>query len=149
MNETVSRLQAFGARRAVEIGCGTGLLLTRLAGACQSYIGVDFSAEVVSRLGAYVEQREDLRHVELRQGLAPALSFVPDDSCDLVILNSVIQYFPDLDYLLKVLSETVRITKEGGHIFVGDARSLPLLEAYHASVQLHKAPDELSIGELQ
>src|SRR5262249_16338245 len=53
MNETVSRLQAFGARRAVEIGCGTGLLLTRLAGACQSYIGVDFSAEVVSRLGAY------------------------------------------------------------------------------------------------
>src|SRR5262249_20652432 len=112
-------------------------------------IGVDFSAEVGSRLGAYVEQREDLRHVELRQGLAHDLSFVPDDSCDLVILNSVIQYFPDLDYLLKVLSEAVRITKEGGHIFVGDARSLPLLEAYHASVQLHKAPDELSIGELQ
>ena len=59
---------------------------------------------------------------------------------DLVILNSVVQYFPDMDYLLGVLSEAVRVTRRGGHVFVGDVRSLPLLEAYHASVQLYKAP---------
>src|SRR5262249_23144736 len=94
-------------------------------------------------------RRKDLRHVELRQGLAHDLSFVADDSCDLVILNSTIQYFPDLDYLFEVLSEAVRVTRTGGHIFVGDVRSLPLVEAYHTSVQLYKVQDEMSLGELK
>src|SRR5262249_20186583 len=48
-----------------------------------------------------------------------------------------------------VLAEAVRVTRKGGHIFVGDVRSLPLLGAYHASVQLCKAPDEMSSGELE
>src|SRR5262249_22298760 len=70
VNETVSHLRALGARRVLEIGCGTGLLLTRLAGACEYYVGVDFSVEVVSKLRSYLKQREDLHHVEIRQGLA-------------------------------------------------------------------------------
>ena len=85
----------------------------------------------------------------LRQGLAHELSFLADDSVDLVILNSVVQYFPDIDYLLGVLSEAVRVTRRGGYIFVGDVRSLPLLEAYHTSVQLYKAPRQMLLGELQ
>src|SRR5262249_13962185 len=149
VNETVSHLRALGARRVLEIGCGTGLLLTRLAGACEYYVGVDFSVEVVSKLRSYLKQREDLHHVEIRQGLAHDLSFVADDSCDLVILNSTVQYFPDIEYLLKVLSEAVRVTRTGGHIFVGDVRSLPLLGAYHASVQLYKAADEMPSNELR
>ena len=56
----------------------------------------------------------------MRQGLANELSFVGDDSVDLVILNSVVQYFPDVEYLLEVLSEAVRVVQRGGHIFVGD-----------------------------
>ncbi|MCA1702416.1 MAG: condensation domain-containing protein, partial [Actinobacteria bacterium] len=97
----------------------------------------------------YLAQREDLRHVVLRQGMAHDLSFVSDDSVDLVILNSVVQYFPDMDYLLEVLAEAVRVTRPGGHIFVGDVRSLPLLEAYHTSVQVYKAADQMVLGELQ
>ena len=68
---------------------------------------------------------------------------------DLVILNSVVQYFPDMDYLLKVLKEAVRVTGSGGHIFVGDVRSLSLLEAYHTSVQLYKAPVAMSVADLR
>ena len=65
---------------------------------------------------------------------------------DLVILNSVVQYFPDMDYLLEVLSAAVRVTRRGGHIFVGDVRSLPLLEAYHGSVQLPRAGEGMGLG---
>ena len=37
----------------------------------------------------------------------------------------------------------------GGCIFVGDVRSLPLLEAFHTSVQLYQVPSSLPISELQ
>ena len=149
VEETVARLRALHPRRVLEIGCGTGLLLTRLAGACESYLGLDFSEMVLARLGEYLGGREELGHVVLRQGLAHELSFLRDDSVDLVILNSVVQYFPDVDYLLEVLSAAVRVTRRGGHIFVGDVRSLPLLEAYHGSVQLHRAGEGMGLGELR
>ena len=42
----------------------------------------------------------------------------------------------------------MRVTRPGGHIFVGDVRSLPLLEAYYTSVQLHKAPGAMPLTEL-
>ena len=149
VEETIAHLRAMQPNRVLEIGCGTGLLLTRLAACCESYLGLDFSAQVLTQLGAYLATREDLAHVVLRQGPAHELSFLGDESVDLVILNSVVQYFPDIDYLLGVLSEAVRVTRRGGHIFVGDLRSLPLLGAYHTSVQLSKAPRQMLLGELQ
>src|SRR5262249_44813100 len=149
VEETVAHLRALQPTRVLEIGCGTGLLLTRLAAACDRYVGLDFSAAVLGQLAAYPATRKDLRHVELRQGLAHDLAFLADDSVDLVLLNSVVQYFPDLDYLLDVLTQAVRVTRHGGHIFVGDVRSLPLLEAYHTSVELSKASPELALGELR
>ena len=51
VEETVARLRALQPRQVLEIGCGTGLLLTRLAGACESYLGLDFSEVVLTRLG--------------------------------------------------------------------------------------------------
>jgi len=66
-----------------------------------------------------------------------------------VIINSVVQYFPSTDYLLQVLEQAVRVVERGGNIFIGDVRSLPLLRAYHTSVQLHKASPEMAIEELR
>ena len=139
VEETVRSLRALQPRRVLEIGCGTGLLLTRLAPDCERYIGLDFSAEVIAQLARHCAAREDLRRVELRQGLAHDLAFLGDGAVDLVILNSVVQYFPGADYLLEVLAQAVRVTRQGGHVFVGDVRSLPLLRAFHTSVQLFRA----------
>jgi pristinamycin I synthase 3 and 4 len=149
VEETVGRLRSLRPRRVLDIGCGTGLLLMRLAGCCESYVGLDFSAAVLERLTGYLSARDDLGHVVLRRGFAHELSFLANDSVDLVILNSVVQYLPDIERLLSVLSEAVRVTRAGGHIFVGDVRSLPLLEAFHSSVELYKAPEEMSREELQ
>jgi len=149
VEETVKRLRVLEPRRILEIGCGTGLLLTRLAGACENYVGVDFSAEVLNQIESYLSTRGDLKHVELRQGAAHELLFMCDDSVDLVIVNSVVQYFPDVDYLLEVLAEAIRVTRWGGHIFVGDVRALPLLDAYHTSVQMYKAAGEMAVVELK
>jgi pristinamycin I synthase-3/4 len=67
VDETVAHLRALQPNRVLEIGCGTGLLLTRLAVGCESYLGLDLSAQVLAQLGAYLGTREDLAHVVLRQ----------------------------------------------------------------------------------
>lgn len=150
VEQTVSSIRKFGASKVVEVGCGTGLLLTRLAANCGRYVGLDFSAEVLDRLKGYSSKREDLKHVEFRQGLAHDLSFLADNSVDLVILNSVVQYFPNIDYLLEVLAEATRVTRDGGHIFIGDVRNMLLMKAYHASVALSKESwKAATAGELQ
>ena len=149
IQDTVSQLRELNPRRVLEVGCGTGLLLTRLAPNCESYTGIDFSKEVLRQLKGYLSSRPDLSHVQLQEGMAHELSFLGDDSVDMVILNSIVQYFPGTDYLLQALEQAVRVTKKGGHIFVGDVRSLALQDAYHASVQLYKAGADTTLAELR
>ncbi|HZU33902.1 MAG TPA: amino acid adenylation domain-containing protein, partial [Candidatus Angelobacter sp.] len=149
VDETVARIMELHPRRVLEIGCGTGLLLTQVAPHSESYTGLDFSAAALAQLQRRIDQQENLKHVILRQGLAHELGFVADNSLDLVVINSVVQYFPSTDYLLQVLEQAVRVTAPGGHIFIGDVRSLPLLRAYHASVQLYNAAPEISLEDLR
>jgi 2-polyprenyl-3-methyl-5-hydroxy-6-metoxy-1,4-benzoquinol methylase len=40
--DTVAQIRKLGPRRVLELGCGTGLLLFRLAGECERYCGTDF-----------------------------------------------------------------------------------------------------------
>ena len=47
VEDTVGRLLALEPRDVLEIGCGTGLLLERVAPHCRRYLATDFSAEVV------------------------------------------------------------------------------------------------------
>src|SRR5438270_2725443 len=68
IEETVSQLRELNPQRVVEVGCGTGLLLTRLAANCESFIGVDFSPEVLRQLKGYLSSRPDLGHVQLQAG---------------------------------------------------------------------------------
>ena len=148
VDQTVARILNLQPRRVLEIGCGTGLLLTRIAPHCEHYCATDFSANVLR----YVQQllaAENLSQVTLRQRSADDFTGLEEGGFDTVVLNSVIQYFPDVNYLLKVLEGVARTMKAGGHIFLGDVRSLPSLEALHTSIQIHQAPATLSISQLR
>ena len=74
-----------------------------------------------------MSQREDLKHVELLHRPATELQDMEAGSFDTVVVNSVVQYFPDIEYLLAVLQEAVRLLGPGGKIFLGDVRHLGLL----------------------
>ena len=137
VDATVNRLQALGARRVLEIGCGTGLLLHRLAPGCERYCGTDISVTALDGLRRHVSRR--LPEVELRQAAADDFSAVEPGGFDLVVLNSVVQYFPSRDYLERVLDGAARALRAGGHIFVGDVRNLALAEAFYASVEVTRA----------
>jgi hypothetical protein len=61
----------------------------------------------------------------------------------------VIQYFPDLNYLERVLAEALRVLKPEGVIFIGDVRNYDLLETFHTSVQLYRADGVLTVQQLK
>ena len=67
-----------------------------------------------------------------------------DASFDTVILNSVVQYFPDIDYFFHVLENAARLIEPGGRIFLGDLRHLGLLQAFHLAVELESASTSCS-----
>ncbi|NDD31514.1 MAG: methyltransferase domain-containing protein, partial [Proteobacteria bacterium] len=127
--------------RVLEIGCGTGLLLARLAPDCATYVGIDFSRESVTAARALCASRADLAHVELEERTADDTAHLPEGGFDLVILNSIIQYFPGVEYLERVVRGALRLLAPGGRIFLGDLRHLELLPAFQASIALHKAVD--------
>jgi natural product biosynthesis luciferase-like monooxygenase protein len=139
VNATVERIAARRPRRVLEIGCGTGLLLARLAPGCEAYLGIDFSPGALDHVRKLIAPRQDLSHVELLQRAADDFQGIEPGSFDTVIINSVAQYLPSLEYLRAVLKGAVAAVSPGGRIFVGDVRSLPLLKAFHASVQCHRA----------
>jgi amino acid adenylation domain-containing protein len=147
-DNTVTQILAMKPRRILEIGCGTGLLLFPIAPYCEKYWGTDFSPEALKLVRKEVE-KQSLGHVKLLERQADNFEEIETQSFDTVIINSVVQYFPDIEYLSKVLKKAVKAVVPGGCIFIGDVRNLALLEMLHLSVELYKSPPELSITKLQ
>jgi len=146
-DRTVERILSLRAEHVFEIGCGTGLLLQQVAPRCSTYLGTDFSGTVISYLTSQVAKR-GLSQVKLARREAKDFTDLAPQSFDLVILNSVLMYFPSIDYLSDVLEGAVERVADGGTVFVGDVRSLPLLDAFHTAVQLFKAPSDLQAAAL-
>jgi amino acid adenylation domain-containing protein len=149
VERTVERISALRGSRILEIGCGTGLLLFPLAAQCTRFVGTDPSPAMLCYIQGVLESLPELtgrvelleRHAIDTNGLEPA-------SFDVVVLNSVIQYFPSVEYLVEVLTRVTRLVRPNGRIFVGDVRNLRLLDAFHASVQLFRAGDGESTRQI-
>ncbi|MCA2685356.1 MULTISPECIES: non-ribosomal peptide synthase/polyketide synthase [unclassified Microcystis] len=141
VDQTVSRILGNQPpQRVLEIGCGSGLLLFRVAKHCQEYWGADYSSATINNLEHLCSTIEGLEgKVKLLHRTADDFTGIPQATFDRVVINSVVQYFPSVDYLLQVIAGAVKTIADQGQIFLGDIRSLPLLEPYHAAVQLARA----------
>jgi len=145
---TVNRISSLKGKRILEIGCGTGLLLLRMAGDCDSYVGTDFSHAAIEQVRQQIDER-GWRHVKLWERFAADFDGIEPELFDVVVLNSVVQYFPSMDYLMRVIEGACRALRSGGHLFIGDVRSLPLLRVLNAGIELERSSRKTNVGQLR
>lgn len=95
----------YGAGKDVlECGCGTGLILERIARSAKRAVGIDLSPGMLERAKA--------RGLEVHEGSVTALPF-EDASFDVTCSFKVLAHVPDIG---KALSEMARVTRPGGVI---------------------------------
>jgi amino acid adenylation domain-containing protein len=149
LDMTVDRILSWHPRNVLEIGCGTGAMLRRIAPHCSHYVATDISAAALRIAERAVASSGGGTGIELIERAADDFYGHRSQAFDTVILNSVVELFPGIGYLLNVLEKALDTVKPGGLIFIGDIRDLGLMRAFHASVQLHRAPASLSLAQLR
>jgi amino acid adenylation domain-containing protein len=148
VQQAVDRILASRPKRVLEIGCGAGLLLWRVAPHCLQYVGTDFSSGALDHIRMQLNAPgHRLSHVTVLQRSADDFSALPENTFDMVVLHSVVQYFPSVDYLLRVIEGAVRVVRQGGSIYIGDVRHLGLLEAFHVSVESCRTTPSLALKQ--
>jgi natural product biosynthesis luciferase-like monooxygenase protein/amino acid adenylation domain-containing protein len=148
LGHTVDRIRTLQPRAIADIGVGVGLVLRELAQHTDQYHGVDISAAALEAAAQSLGDRLP-EHVRLQQAGPEYLETLPARSLDVVVLNSVIQYFPSTAYLRRVLASAVRAVRPGGSIFIGDVRAVEMLAEFHAAVQLHRAQALSTVEEVR
>lgn len=124
-------------KNALEIGCGSGLVLFELAEAFNEYTGLDPSP--ITQEGNRKSLNESNRdRIRFLTGFADDISGMEDSSYDLVLLPSTIQFFPDHLYLNNVLREAVRLIRPGGALIVADVLDESTKEDFRASLEEFK-----------
>jgi ubiquinone/menaquinone biosynthesis C-methylase UbiE len=110
--ELVERYAA--GKQVLEVGCGTGLILDRVAQFAAGSHGIDLSAGMLARAAA--------RGLSVSQASATALP-LPDASVDVAYSFKVLAHIPDI---AGALSEMARVVRPGGYVIAEfyNARSL-------------------------
>ncbi|MGW7356848.1 amino acid adenylation domain-containing protein [Streptomyces sp. NPDC054802] len=136
---TARRVLALRPRRVLEIGCGAGLIATRLLPECVEYVGTDLSARTLQDLALRLEQDGIRDRATLLHREATDLAGIPRDHFDCVVINSVAQYFPSAEYLLDTVRTALSALRPGGVVYLGDVRDLRQLRPFHVAVERAQA----------
>ena len=138
---TVARILALRPRKVLEIGCGTGLFVVRVAPHCESYAALDPARAGLDNIRSLQKTMPGLDKVTLYERFADQLDDFAPGSFDTVIMNSVIKLFPDFEYFQLVFDKIIALIAPGGRFFLGDCVNLAMLETLQTSLQLFRADD--------
>merc|ERR1740129_2521882 len=131
----------------IELGCGNGMLLFRIAPIVTAsmggrYIGTDISVAGLSYINKFLNRGPpygDLA-IETKQIAAhEILTITEPRSTDVVLCNGVTMYFPTSAYLSECMQTAVEATCDGGVAIFGDIQSKRHLVYFHTDTQIHQA----------
>jgi len=127
--------------RVVDLGTGSGRMLTLLGRKAKMSIGLDLSQQMLNIARSNVA-RAGLEKVELRHGDIFATR-LPSHSADLVVVHQVLHYLSDPG---AAVSEAARLVRDGGRLLIVDfaPHALEFLREEHQHRRLGFADDEMA-----
>ncbi|MGQ4620057.1 methyltransferase, partial [Nocardia sp. R7R-8] len=147
---TVARIAELDPQRILEIGVGSGLVLSQLVSTCEQYWGTDVSSVAVSNLTHRLDAMAVPWRGRVRLSTQPAhiIDGLPEQYFDTIVINSVVQYFPNVGYLDDILDKMIGLLRPGGSVFIGDVRNHALQGPFETGValaQLHDGDDTTEV----
>lgn len=150
VQQSIRRIKRLQPKRIMEVGCGAGQLLFELAPESTLYIGTDYSPTAIENLREKLAlDKNKWRTVKTAVANADDFGAVPAGSLDMVLIHSVAQYFPDTNYLQRVIEEAVKVVAPGGCIFIGDMQGKGTLRMHHTFDQFPRSSAENTIADFK
>jgi amino acid adenylation domain-containing protein len=125
----------------LEMGCGKGMILLKLAPRLKLCVGADISGKAIEHCRSiwdnYMKANKLHGKCEsFHTMVGDATSFDrlpnPGENFHVVLCNGVTMYFPSFEYTLKFLNDAAnKIADSGGAVLLGDIRSFQHSELFH------------------
>ncbi|KAF4993043.1 hypothetical protein FDECE_13529 [Fusarium decemcellulare] len=153
LDDTISSIRSssdLAPGHVLELGSGSGMILFNLAQGLESYIGVDPSPRAIDYVATTAKSIPQLADkVQVYTGTADRLDRIPGPlNPNLVVCNSVAQYFPSQEYLFDVIAKLVKL--DGVEtLFFGDMRSYALYREFGVTKTLFARGDDITKEELR
>ena len=133
-NQVIEKVNRFKCKNVLDIGCGTGTVLSLLAknqDICLS--GVDLSEKMIS-----IAKKKLMGRVELKLGDSEELPW-DDSTFDAIICTDSFHHYPEPE---KVLKEMRRVLKAKGNLIIGDPWAIsPLRQITNWMIKYSKDGD--------
>lgn len=133
---------------ALEIGCASGITMYRIAPYVKEYIGTDMAGVNLEKK-ARLNERNSIRNIVLEHCRADQIDEFEKRGVCIVIMNSVIQYFSDEDYLIDVIRKAAGIIKKEGIIYLGDIREKEKRVEFEESVRQYRKEYGLKVPDFK
>ena len=99
----------------LDVGCGGGINVKRMAKSAKKVYGIDYSIESVKLSKEVNEKLIDEGKVEIIEGNVKSLPF-EDNTFDIVTAFETVYFWPDIE---KCFAEVKRVLKPGGIFLIG------------------------------
>jgi len=120
-----------GESDILEIGCGSGLVLSKLIRFSKTYDATDISEVILEKCRAFLAPNLNNLETEINFYclFAHEIDMIPaENKYDIIIINSVMHRFPDYVYAIDVLTKSRALLNDNGVLFCGDIMDADKLE---------------------
>ncbi|MGB5980470.1 MAG: amino acid adenylation domain-containing protein [Cyclobacteriaceae bacterium] len=123
--------------RVLEIGCGHGVVLFKIAPKVAYYHATDLAPNILNKNRERLDQ-QGITHVVQEAYGAADIDKVREKNFDVIVCSSVVHYFPDTIYLEKVICDSINLLADKGVIYLDDLIDLSKKDNLLKSTDDHK-----------
>ncbi len=130
----ISKLELCADSRVLDIGCGTGLIISKIEEQCAKVVGIDISQNLISRYSGRAEVFVCAAH---------EMPF-EEKTFDRIYMLSVAVHFPSFDYFKKIIDKCLSLLDDNGILVIADQiLTFEEIQTRYLAINVHELVDYL------